>query len=201
MSTLIRVLFGRNPRLSCGILLAFVLCAGIVLIVGAIGVYQDQQNAIKQYGETAIKLCSTISSKTIENTDLFEAASTKVTIIDTSMQTIADSYVKVLATDRVAKDQSDLTGIICLDQGQKEYGEADTYSTDSGTTKYTCQRYVRTTDVYLFDVKSGTLAKRQQFVGATPDECPDTTKKSLSVYGGYPAEVAIAKWVAGQTAN
>jgi hypothetical protein len=45
--------------------------------------------------------------------------------------------------------------------------DTDTYGTET-VTKYTCTRYQKTTNVYLFDAKSGALVAKSSFEGTKP---------------------------------
>jgi hypothetical protein len=86
-----------------------------------------------------------------------------------------------------------VTGILCVSTDNSVY-DTDTYGSGS-TTKYTCTRYQSTTNVYLFDAKSGGLVAKNSFDGGTPPECPDRTDKSISKYGDAANPKRIADWL------
>src|SRR5260221_12358736 len=202
MNVILTLLFGPNRRFGMGCTLVTFLC--IVVIIGGIAIAafvslkQDQDAALKQYGEAVLNLCNNLNPGAPDQGDLAGGASAKLTYMTADVKTIRTSYVTALPADRQAKDKTDLTGVVCLNESSTGFA-TDQYKDTSGVVKYTCPRYQKVLDAYLFDTKSGKLVAYKQFTGPTPPECPDTSSSNTSRTGDSPDAAEVTSWAISPT--
>jgi hypothetical protein len=160
--------------------------------VSAILLKQAQDQTLAKFGEKAIALCTNLST-TLRAKGTIDDAGGKLAIIDASTKTTEDSIIDALPADRRAQNKEEITGVLCVSVDSKVY-DTDTYGTET-VTKYTCTRYQKTTNVYLFNAKSGALVAKSSFEGSKPPECPATTNKSISKNGDAANPQRVAEWL------
>ena len=146
LNVILTLLFGRNRRASLGcsclILLLIGGAVGGVVIVAAIQLKQDQDKALNQYGETVLNLCTNLSPSAAAQGGLAKQASAKLTFIDAGVKTIRDAYFSALSPDKQAKDKTEITGVVCVNENSTVF-DTDKYADSSGNVKYTCTRQRR----------------------------------------------------------
>jgi hypothetical protein len=103
----------------------------------------------------------------------------KVVFIDKALSVISTSYQGKVPAARKATSKNDVTHVVCVHTTEELYS-TDEYGSSG---KYTCKRYTRDLETYIFDVKTAQQIGYQKFVGATPPDCPEKTDKSLTKYG------------------
>jgi hypothetical protein len=160
--------------------------------VGAILFKQAQDRTMAQYGEKAIALCDNLSTDLRAKGKITDAGG-KLAVINASTKISEDSIIEALPADRRAQSKEEITGVLCVSNDSSVY-DTDTYGSGS-VTKYTCTRYQTTTNVYLFNAKTGALVAMSSFEGSIPPECPASTNKSLSKNGSPANPQRIAEWL------
>ena len=197
VNIILTILFGRNRRASLGCSLLVLVIIGVVVggvfIVGAIQLKQDQDKALAQYGDSVLNLCNNLVPNSPVDASLAKGASAKLTFIDAGNKTIRDAYFNALSAGQQAKDKTDITGVVCVNETSTVYN-TDKYTDSAGTVKYTCVQYQKVADVYLFDTKSSKLVAYQQFTGPVPPDCPDKTSENTSRTGDSPAAADLTAW-------
>ena len=197
INVILTILFGRNPRRSLGCSLIALVVIGVVVggifTVAAIQLKQDQDKALATYGDVVLNLCNNLSQNAAVDASLAKSASAKLAFIDAGNKTLRDAYNSALSADRLAKDKTDITGVVCVNETSTAIN-TDNYKDSAGVIKYTCTQYQKVMEAYLIDTKSSKLVAYQQFTGSAPPECPDKTSSNTSETGSSPAASEVTAW-------
>jgi hypothetical protein len=166
------------------------LAVGITYVQG-IPIRAGQQKTVELIGDN-VKLCETANLKK-SNRQIASLDGT-IGIIDAKKMRFYDDYQAGLPDARQVKTPSELAGIICLREMKTEV-EVAKYGSITSTKRYTCTRYGRDLEAWLFDVKAKKLLAYRVFEGTQPPECPDKTDSNLTKTGNLPPVADIADWL------
>lgn len=179
---------GRLLTLLITTVVAAGLAVGISYVQG-VSIREGQQKTAELIGDN-VKLCETANLK--KTNRQLASLDGPIGIIDAKKMRLYDDYQVGLPAARQVKALSDLAGVICLREMKTEVDVANYGKT---STRYTCTRYGRDLEAWLFDVKTKKLLAYRIFEGTQPPECPERTDSNLTKTGNLPPIADIADWL------
>jgi hypothetical protein len=188
----------KSTKAKDALNIGLVISAAIYFLcfLGIVGVSdlltkRNQQAALDKYGTAVINLCQNLNPNSVAYADLRSSANAKVLFVDAKNKTISGKYTGLLPADRAASDKTDITGVVCLVEGE-DVRDSAAY----GSGSLHCTAYQKTLDVYLFDVKSEMLVAHQHFIGSQPNHCPASIhgNRDEYLYGDPPDANLTLQW-------